>query len=84
MVAEDVWNLMPKWHELPTRQQGVMLCLARGLSNMEIANELGISLSTVRNNIADVYEQLGFSNRVQALLWILSHEELAADIMASV
>jgi DNA-binding NarL/FixJ family response regulator len=58
-----------------------MLALARGSSNQEIADDLGLKLSTVRNNIAAVYEMLGLSNRVQALLWVLSYEELADEVL---
>jgi DNA-binding NarL/FixJ family response regulator len=60
-----------------------MLCLAKGMSNQEIADFLGIKLSTVRNNIAAVYDWLGLSNRVQALLWVLAHENLADEVLNS-
>lgn len=71
------------WDDLSPRQQEIMLCLARGNSNQEIADYLGLKLSTVRNNIAAVYEMLGLSNRVQALLWVLSFEELADEVLAA-
>ena len=71
------------WDELSPRQQEIMLYLARGRTNQEIANELGLKLSTVRNNIANVYEILGLSNRVQALLWVLSFDELIDEILVA-
>ena len=71
------------WDDLSPRQQEIMLCLARGSSNQEIADDLGLKLSTVRNNIAAVYELLGLSNRVQALLWVLSFETLADEVLAA-
>ena len=70
----------PRWTFL-TNHAHVLLCLARGCSNQEIADELGLKLSTVRNNIAAVYEMLGLTNRVQALLWVLSYEELAQEVL---
>lgn len=70
------------WDDLSPRQQEILLCLARGNSNQEIADDLGLKLSTVRNNIAAVYEMLGLSNRVQALLWVLSFDELAQEVLS--
>ena len=81
MTARISWDTTMTWSDLSPRQQQIMLCLARGLSNQEIANGLGLKLSTVRNNIAAVYEMLGLTNRVQALLWVLSYEELAEDVL---
>ena len=84
MVTEVAWDVQLTWNDLSPRQQDIMLALARGLSNQEIADELDIKLSTVRNNIADVYYKLGISNRVQALLWVLAHDDLATEITASI
>lgn len=84
MTSRLKWNTTVSWHDLTPRQQEIMLSLARGMSNQEIADDLGIKLSTVRNNIAAVYDWLGFTNRVQALLWILSNEDLAEDVLESV
>ena len=84
MVAETTWDVQLTWNDLSSRQQDIMLAVARGLSNQEIADELNIKLSTVRNNIADVYYKLGISNRVQALLWVLAHDDLATEIIASI
>lgn len=83
MSAKVRWNETVSWDDLSPRQQEIMLCLARGLSNQEIADELGLKLSTVRNNIATVYEYLELSNRVQALLWVLSFDELADEVLAT-
>ncbi|HLT20756.1 MAG TPA: helix-turn-helix transcriptional regulator [Thermomicrobiales bacterium] len=81
MTAKIQWDTTLTWEDLSPRQQDIMLCLARGCSNQEIADELGLKLSTVRNNIAAVYEMLGLTNRVQALLWVLSYEELAQEVL---
>lgn len=81
MSAKLRWNDTISWEDLSPRQQEIMLCLAKGRSNQEIADELGLKLSTVRNNIAAVYEFLELSNRVQALLWVLSFDELAGEVL---
>ena len=69
------------WDDLSPRQREIMLCLARGGTNQQIADDLGLKLSTVRNNVADVYEILGLSNRVQALLWVLSFDDLVDEVL---
>jgi len=83
MTARVVQEQTMAWTDLSPRQQVIMLCLARGSSNQEIADDLDLKLSTVRNNIAAVYEMLGISNRVQALLWVLSFEDLAEEVLAA-
>jgi DNA-binding NarL/FixJ family response regulator len=83
MTSRVKWNDAITWGDLTERQQDIMLCLAKGMSNQEIADNLGIKLSTVRNNIAAIYEWLGLTNRVQALLWVLSNEQLADEVLSA-
>lgn len=58
------------WAELPLtpRQKGVLELLSRGLSNKEIARELGVSVDTVKDHVAAVLKALGASSRTQAVL----------------
>lgn len=84
MTSNLKWNSDATWDDLAPRQQDIMLCLAKGMTNQEIAEHLGLRLSTVRNNIASIYEFLQVTNRVQALLWVLSIEELAEDVLQSI
>lgn len=84
MIPEFAWEVPLTWSDLSPRQQEVMLAVARGLSNQEIADAFGISLYTVRNTIADLYDKLKLSSRVQALLWVMAYDDLATEILASV
>jgi DNA-binding NarL/FixJ family response regulator len=45
--------------------------VARGLSNKEIAAELGISVRTVENHVSHILTKKGFSNRVEIARFIL-------------
>lgn len=45
--------------------------VARGLSNKEIASELGISVRTVENHVSHILAKKGFSNRVEIARFIL-------------
>lgn len=52
---------------LTAREDSVIACLARGLSNAEIAAELGISTATVRSHVSHLMAKLGATNRTQAV-----------------
>lgn len=54
---------------LTSREQDVLRCLARGLSNQEIANELTVSVRTVTTHIRNILDKLQLSNRTQAALY---------------
>ncbi|HET9533501.1 MAG TPA: response regulator transcription factor [Blastocatellia bacterium] len=45
--------------------------VARGLSNKEVASELGISVRTVENHVSHILAKKGFSNRVEIARFIL-------------
>jgi len=53
-------------NKLTGRQYEVLRLLANGLANKEIAQELGISDSTVKVHIRAIMERLGLVNRTQA------------------
>lgn len=48
---------------------GDALTVARGRTNSEIADELHISLSTVKTHITSVMNKLGARNRVEVAMW---------------
>ena len=43
--------------------------MARGRTNSEIADELHISLSTVKTHLTSVMAKLGARNRVEIVMW---------------
>ena len=52
---------------LTDREREVLGQLASGTSNREIAEELCISPSTVKNHVHNILEKLGANNRLQAV-----------------
>ena len=54
---------------LTEREEQVLLTIARGRTNAEIARELYISLSTVKTHIASLMAKLGARNRVEIAMW---------------
>lgn len=55
--------------ELTDRESEVLDKLAAGLRNEQIAQDLGISYSTVRNYVARLYDKLGVHSRAEAVIW---------------
>lgn len=66
---------------LSKREMEVLAQLTRGLSNKEIAVELGISHQTVKNHITSILRKLNVEDRTQAALyalrrgWVRLHEQ---------
>lgn len=54
---------------LSEREEEVLLTVARGRTNEEIARELHISLSTVKSHLASLMSKLGARNRVELAMW---------------
>ena len=54
---------------LTDREEQVLATVARGRTNGEIADELHITLSTVKTHIASLMTKLGARNRVEIAMW---------------
>jgi DNA-binding NarL/FixJ family response regulator len=54
---------------LTRREEELLITVARGRTNAEIANELHISLSTVKTHLASLMAKLGARNRVEIAMW---------------
>lgn len=54
---------------LTEREEEVLLTVARGRTNAEIAEELHITLSTVKTHVAALMNKLGARNRVEVAMW---------------
>src|SRR5215204_1079088 len=55
-------------NELSNREREVLALLALGSTNRQIANELYLSVDTVKSHMRRLYSKLGVSNRTQAAL----------------
>ena len=54
---------------LSRREREVLECLAQGMNNDAIAQNLGIATQTVRNYISTVYDKLEVHTRGEAIVW---------------
>lgn len=55
------------------RELEVLTLVAQGLSNQEIAEELFISISTVKTHTSNIYSKLGAKNRAGAIVEARNH-----------
>jgi DNA-binding NarL/FixJ family response regulator len=58
---------------LTQREEEVLVCLASGLDNNAICEQLVISANTLKTHIRHIFAKLGVSDRTQAALWALEH-----------
>lgn len=54
---------------LSDREQQVLQLAGEGLANKQIARRLGISDSTVKVHLANIYRRIGVTDRTSAALW---------------
>lgn len=69
---------------LSEREQSVVRGVAEGLTNREIANQLGLSEHTVKNYIFRIFDKLGVSTRVELILYAMAHLQLVQAVQLEV
>jgi DNA-binding NarL/FixJ family response regulator len=57
---------------LHEREWRVIELVAQGLKNSEIAQAIGTTEHIVKNYLRNIYDKLGFDNRVEIALWYKS------------
>jgi DNA-binding NarL/FixJ family response regulator len=56
---------------LTDREREILTCAAAGRSNKEIADQLGVSVDTVKTHLHHIYQKLSVDGRVEAILTYL-------------
>jgi DNA-binding NarL/FixJ family response regulator len=60
---------------LTRRQQDVLKLMQAGLSNQIIADELGLTLPTIKMHVSALFKKLGVKNRTEAVAFYTKHPE---------
>ena len=68
-----------RWGCLTTREQEVLIHLAHGKSNAEIAEALSIGVRTVDTHIEHILEKLDVASSREAIAWVWKHELLDGE-----
>ena len=70
VIAKEVRRLIrkdPPAPQLSPRQQEILTSLTRGLTNEDIAKQLGIGLPSVKTHLVALFAKLGVANRSEAV-----------------
>jgi DNA-binding NarL/FixJ family response regulator len=82
ILAARQGGLAPGRHRddgLSEREREVLILLAEGLANKQIARRLGISEKTVKAHLTNVFRAIGVTDRTQAALWAQRNGLVRAD-----
>lgn len=69
MMAKMRGNQVSLHNQLTEREMEVLLCMTRGLSNQEVAEELFIALKTVKTHVSNILAKLEVQDRTQAVVY---------------
>ena len=59
---------------LTQREREIVTLIARGYSNKEIAEQLYLSINSVKTYIRSAYRRIGVERRTQAVVWALTQD----------
>lgn len=62
---------------LTTREHDILLLLAEGMSNEQIAERLVLEVSTVKSHVARMLPKIGVRSRLQAVVWAYQNQIVA-------
>ena len=75
---EQILSEDPPLPELSARQAEILQSITRGLSNEDIARQLGISLPMVKEHVQAMFSKIGAANRAEAVSIALRRHLLKA------
>ena len=61
-------------YPLTPREREVVVLIAGGCSNHQIASELIIAEGTAQRHVANILAKLGFDSRTQIAVWAVEHD----------
>ena len=59
--------------DLTNREHEILMLIAQGKSNQEIADELFITLKTVKTHVSNILAKLDVDDRTQAAIYAFQH-----------
>lgn len=70
MIQGEVQNLTDPTDELTSKELQILNLVADGLSNKEIAKQLGVTPETIKSHMKNIFFKLGVSSRTQAAMML--------------
>jgi DNA-binding NarL/FixJ family response regulator len=66
---------------LTPREMEILDCVARGLSNKEIAESLSVSAHTIKNHVTNMLQKLALDDRTQAVVYAVKRGWIVFDTL---
>jgi len=60
-------------HGLSERESEILTLICRGMSNLQIAQQLYLSINSIKTYIRTAYRKIGAESRSQAVIWGVKH-----------
>jgi DNA-binding NarL/FixJ family response regulator len=70
-----------RFDSLSKRQADVVRLVAQGLSNRDVAEQLGLSEHTIRNYLFEIFNRIGVSTRVELVRFFLDSEQAERQLV---
>ncbi len=64
---------------LSDREREILACVASGSTNQQIANDLGISVNTVKVHVRNIFSKIGVASRAEATLYAVRNGVISLD-----
>ncbi|GAE28702.1 response regulator [Halalkalibacter hemicellulosilyticus] len=58
---------------LTPRERAILTCIGEGLNNKEVAERLGLSVGTVKNQTSHIFDKLELRDRTQLAIYAIKH-----------
>lgn len=65
---------------LSDREREILACVASGSTNQQIANDLGISVNTVKVHVRNIFSKIGVASRAEATLYAVRNGVVSLDL----
>jgi DNA-binding NarL/FixJ family response regulator len=80
---QDRQVILATRYGLTPREAQVLMLIATGLSNHEIADQMYLSVNSVKTYIRSAYKKIGATSRSQAVLWVYQHDHGGIPLKSS-
>jgi DNA-binding NarL/FixJ family response regulator len=74
ITLKDIKPIATRTDLITVRERTLVSLLAKGLSNKEIANKLGVAEVTVKFHLAKLYKRFKVQTRLQLLTYAIDHD----------
>lgn len=70
--------------QLTPREKQAALLTSQGLSNKQIAQQIGVTEGTIKNLLAKVFDKCGVWTRLELALFVLYHPDTVQELSAPI